>query len=154
MKGHELNNQPKPAPNPFEFFNEVGIISQLSTTQFRKVLPDGMHPSHFSVLNHMVRLGDGKTPAELASAFQVTRPTMTHTLALLEKRQLVQLKTNVDDGRSKKAYLTEQGRAFRQAAIVGVEALLGRVIDSETMGHLIAALPHLRAIRKRLDDNR
>ena len=126
----------------------------MSTAQFRKVLPDGIHPSHFSVLNHLVRLGDAKTPASIASAFQVTRPTMTHTLALLEKRGFVKLAVNAQDARSKHVYLTEEGRAFRDEAIVAVQELIGRVVDAETTEHLMAALPHLRAIRKRLDENR
>ena len=67
----------------FQFFNEVGIIQQLSATLFNKRLPEGLHVSHFSVLNHMVRLGDGKTPLALANAFQVTKATMTHTLSTL-----------------------------------------------------------------------
>lgn len=79
---------------------------------------------------------------------------MTHTLALLEKRGFVTLAANAEDGRSKHVYLTDEGRAFRNEAIVAVEALVGRVIDAEMMAHLTAALPHLRAIRQRLDENR
>ena len=53
-------NDASPAPI-FEFFNEIGIISQLSSALFSRTLPDGLHVSHFSILNHMVRLGDGRT---------------------------------------------------------------------------------------------
>jgi len=113
-----------------------------------------MHPSHFGVLNHMVRLGDGKTPAQLASAFQVTRATMSHTLALLEKRDLIRLAANERDARSKLVYLTEDGRTFRNAAIGAVEAMVGDVFDATMLDHLAKALPHLRAIRQRLDENR
>lgn len=153
-KGPDLNEQTPASPTPFEFFNEIGIINQLSTTQFRNVLPDGIHPSHFGVLNHMVRLGDGKTPAQLASAFQVTRATMTHTLSLLEKRGLIRLTANERDARSKLVYLTDEGRAFRNAAIGAVEAMVGNVFDAQMLDHLAGALPHLRAIRQRLDENR
>ncbi|MBO6553878.1 MAG: MarR family transcriptional regulator [Roseitalea sp.] len=149
-----MTETPPGKGSPFEFFNEVGIIGQLGTARFQKVLPDGMHPSHFGVLNHMVRLGDAKTPAQLASAFQVTRATMSHTLALLEKRGLIRLAANERDARSKLVYLTDEGRAFRNAAIGAVEAMVGDVFDDAMLDHLAKALPHLRAIRKRLDENR
>ena len=54
----------------FELFNEIGIVQQLATTTFNRVLPDGLHVAHFSVINHLVRLGDGRTPAAIASAFR------------------------------------------------------------------------------------
>ena len=136
------------------FFDEIGILAQLVAARLRKVLPDGVHPSHFAVLDQMVRQGDGKTPAELALAFQVTRATMSHTLALLERRGFVRLAVNADDGRSKHVHLTDHGRAFRDRAIVAVEALVREVVDAQTKYHMTAALPHLRAIRQRLDENR
>ncbi|MFT5283071.1 MAG: hypothetical protein ACI94Z_001906, partial [Yoonia sp.] len=34
----------------------------------------------FKVLNHLVRLGDGITPAEFAKAFNVTKAAMTNTI--------------------------------------------------------------------------
>ncbi|MEQ8400801.1 MAG: MarR family transcriptional regulator [Roseitalea porphyridii] len=113
-----------------------------------------MHPSHFAVLNHMVRLGDGRTPAELASAFQVTRATMSHTLTLLDRRGFIRLAANERDARSKLVFLTEDGRRFRNEAIGAVEAMVRQVFDPQTLDHLAAALPHLQAIRKRLDENR
>ena len=136
------------------FFDEIGIIGQLSATQLRKVLPDGIHPSHFAVLDHMVRQGDGKRPAELATAFQVTRATMSHTVALLERRGFVRLAVNTDDARSKFVHLTDQGRTFRDRAMAAVEALARKVIDAQTKYHMTAALPHLRAIRQRLAESR
>ena len=69
----------------FRFFNEIGIISQLSRTMMDMRLPEGVNTSHFSVLNHLIRVQDGRTPLALARAFQVPKTTMTHTLAGLEK---------------------------------------------------------------------
>ena len=78
-------------PLLFTLFNEIGIISQLSNAAFEKVLPDGLKVSHFSVLNHLARLGDNKSPSSLASAFQVTKGAMTNTLGRLEARGLVKV---------------------------------------------------------------
>ena len=42
-------------PVVFAVFNEIGIINQLSTAMFQSRLPDGIHVSHFSILNHLSR---------------------------------------------------------------------------------------------------
>ena len=58
----------------FTIFNEIGIINQLTDAAFAKVLPKTMTIAQFSVLNHFIRLNIvEKSPADLASAFQVTR---------------------------------------------------------------------------------
>ena len=138
----------------FQFFNEVGIIQQLSATLFNKRLPEGLHVSHFSVLNHLVRLGDGKTPLALANAFQVTKATMTHTLATLSKRGFISLEPHKTDGRSKVVFLTEEGARFQQQAIgtlaPAIEAF-GDKLDWEKMAEM---LPELQKIRAVLDENR
>jgi len=83
----------------FELLNEVGIIAQLSRTLMESRLDDGLTIHHFTALNHLVRLGDGKTPMDLARAFQVPKTSMSHTLAGLEKRGLIRMEPNPDDGR-------------------------------------------------------
>ena len=70
-----------PAAVIFTLFNEIGIINQLSTARFARVLAPELNPSEFGVLNHFVRLGDGKSPSYLAKAIQVTKPSMTAILA-------------------------------------------------------------------------
>ena len=64
----------------FQGMNEIGIIQQLATTEFNRRLPDDLHVSHFSVINHLCRLGDGRTPLRIANAFQVTKATMTNVI--------------------------------------------------------------------------
>ena len=73
----------------FQLYNEIGIIDQLASTQFERALPHGLTQAQFSLLNHCVRLGDGETPAQLASAFQVTKGTMTSTLQKLTAKGFV-----------------------------------------------------------------
>ncbi len=70
----------------FAFFTEIGILAQLSQTQFERLMPAGMTLAQFTVLNHCVRVSDGKSPATLARAFQVTKATMTSTLQRLEQK--------------------------------------------------------------------
>jgi DNA-binding MarR family transcriptional regulator len=70
----------------FRLFNEIGIIEQLSRALFEARLPKGVTRPHFSVLNHLMRVADGRTPLELARAFQVPKTTLSHTLAAGEAR--------------------------------------------------------------------
>ncbi len=138
----------------FTFFNEVGIIQQLSTTLLNRSLPDGLHASHFAILNHLVRLGDGRTPQSIASAFQVTKGTMTHSLKVLQERDLVVVAPNPEDGRSKLVRLTPRGRAFRDEAIAGLQPAIDRIgakLDLEAMADMLPALSKVRSV---LDENR
>ena len=135
----------------FAFFNEVGILNQLATTLFNKRLPDGVTVAHFSVLNHLIRVRDGQTPLALASAFQVPKTTMTHTLSGLEARGLVETRPNPKDGRSKQVWLTPAGRSFRDEAIgllAGDVAAMASRIDVEAVRR---ATPALTAVREVLD---
>ncbi len=142
-----------PAP-VFEFFNEIGIISQLSSTLFSRTMPHGVHVAHFSILNHMVRLGDGRTPVQLASAFQLSKATMTHSLGVLERAGFIRLQPNPDDGRSKLAYLTPEGRAFREAAIQSVRPAFQPIMEKLDPEFLQSLIPHLRRVRQALDEAR
>lgn len=138
----------------FEFFNEIGIIGQLSRAQFEARLPEGLTVAHFSVLNHLVRLGDGRTPLDIANAFQVPKTTMTYTLAGLEKRALVKMATNPADGRSKCVWLTEAGRAFREEAIGLLAPDLAKFAERFGAGKIAELVPRLAEIRKFLDEAR
>jgi len=138
----------------FSLFNEIGIISQLSRALMDARLPKGLSTSHFSVLNHLIRLGDGRTPLELARAFQVAKTTMTHTLSGLEKHCLVELRQNKRDGRSKCVWLTDNGRQLRERAIIDLMPDLDNLIEQlpqEKVKNLVSELVEIRII---LDNSR
>ena len=138
----------------FQFFTEIDIIKQLSSALLNKTLPDGVHVSHFAVISHLMRMGDGKTPAEITSVMQVTKATMTHTLNVLQKRNLIEVRANPDDGRSKQVYLTPAGRQFFGKAIAMVAAAYQPIMAKCDVPQLLATLPALQALRKVLDENR
>ncbi|MGI9463257.1 MAG: MarR family winged helix-turn-helix transcriptional regulator [Aestuariivirgaceae bacterium] len=138
----------------FQFFTEVGIIQQLAGNMFNRRLPDGLHVSHFSVLNHMIRLGDDKTPLALADAFQVSKGTMTHTVATLERRGLVEVRPNTADGRSKLVFLTEAGRAFHSSAMESLTPMLDLLEREIDIDKMLKVLPVLEEVRRFLDDRR
>ena len=136
------------------FFNEIGIIEQLSRALFEARLPDGLLVSHFGVLNHLTRVRDGQTPLRLARAFQVPKTTMTHTLGGLEKRGYVRLAPNPEDGRSKCVWITPEGAAFRQSAIESLSPLMMRMLDEFPPDEMAELLPKLAKLRAYLDETR
>ncbi|MEL7106869.1 MAG: MarR family transcriptional regulator [Pseudomonadota bacterium] len=138
----------------FSFFNEVGIIAQLSRAMFEARMPEGMLLPHFSVLNHLIRVGDGATPLKLARAFQVPKTSMTHTLAGLEDRALIRMAPNPKDARSKCVWITDAGRVFRDKAIASLAPDIERLAKAFPAGNLEAMLPSLEAMRKTLDEDR
>lgn len=138
----------------FEFFNEIGIINQLATAAFQKELPAGFLMSHFSVLNHLMRVGDGRTPLAIANAFQVPKATMTHTLGILESHGLITIKKNPADGRSKCVFITPKGIDFRHNAIIKIDGILAKLSKEITKKEIATSLPTLKKIRQQLDLSR
>ncbi len=145
-----------PATDPvlFTLLNEIGIIEQLSRNRFERVLADvadGFRISHFSVLNHFVRLGDDKNPADLARAFQVTKGAMTNTIQRLAARGLVEVGTDPLDGRAKRVRITPAGRRVRDQAITAIGPVLAELEDTFGRQAFADALPFLQHLRAHLD---
>lgn len=138
-------------PITFQFFNEVGIIYQLARNQVERVLPRGITLSQFSVLSNFVRLGGERSPAGLATAFQVTRQTMTNTLQRLEAAGYVAIRPDPADGRAKIVAITDAGRAMRQRCMEAQAPLLAELADRLPETELAALIPGLRQVRILLD---
>jgi DNA-binding MarR family transcriptional regulator len=138
----------------FALFNEIAIISQLSARMLEARLPKGFLVSHFAVLNHLARLGDGRTPLAIARAFQVPKATMTHTLAGLEGAGLVRFAANPADGRSKCVMLTDKGRRFREEAIAGLKPDVSQLSCHFKPETIAGVLPLLAELRAYLDKSR
>ena len=141
-------------PIYFQFFNEIGIIEQLSRAVMEARLPHGFLISHFSVLNHLIRVGDGRTPLAIANAFQVAKTTLTHTLGGLEKHGLIEIRPNPKDGRSKLVFITEKGRTFRLEAIAGIAPDFEEFAKFFPPQQISALVPQLGEIREYLDKRR
>jgi DNA-binding MarR family transcriptional regulator len=138
----------------FRLLNEIGIIAQLSASRFERIMPHGLTIAQFSLLNHMVRLGDGKAPARLARAFQVTKGTMTTTLQRLEAKRLIRIEPDPQDGRAKQVFLTPAGRRAREGAIRALAPDLDRIASGLPAEAAEALLPGLERLRIWLDTNR
>ena len=134
-------------------FGELFMADQLARNRITRVLPKGMELSHFGVLNHLARLGDERTPAQLARAFHVTRGAMTNTLARLEWAGHIHIRPDWDDARQKFVAISPAGRAARDAAVQSVAPLIADVVQSLGADRVRAVLPVLRELRRRLEED-
>jgi DNA-binding MarR family transcriptional regulator len=132
-------------------FGELFMADQLARNRISKVLPKGMELSHFGVLNHLARLNEERTPAQLARSFHVTRGAMTNTLAKLEWAGHVHIRPDWDDARRKFVAISPSGRAARDAAVQVVAPLIGEVVQALGAERVRALVPVLREMRTRLE---
>jgi DNA-binding MarR family transcriptional regulator len=138
----------------FQLFKEIGIIHQLASTELGRVLPDGLHITHFSLLDHLATCTGGQTPQQMAEAFQMSKQNMTHAVAQLQKRALVKVGPHPRDGRSKLVTITDTGREFRLAAINALKPVLSDLVGQPTLKGLGAQVLSLNALRLFLDERR
>ncbi len=132
-------------------FGELFMADQLARNRVSKALPKGMELSHFSVLNHLARLNEERTPAQLARAFHVTRGEMTKTLTKLEWAGHVHIRPDWDDARQKFVAISPAGRAARDAAVAAVIPMIADVVQSLGPDKVRAVLPILREMRVKLE---
>jgi DNA-binding MarR family transcriptional regulator len=134
-------------------FGELFMADQLARNRISKILPKGMELSHFSVLNHLARLGEERTPAQLAKAFHVTRGAMTNTLARLEWAGHIHIRPDWEDARQKFVAISPSGRAARDSAVAAVVPLIAEVAQALGVDRVRAVLPVLRELRLKLEED-
>jgi DNA-binding MarR family transcriptional regulator len=141
-------------PTAFRVMNEIGIIDQLGTTIFERLMPHGLTMPQFVVLNHFVRIGGDQSPHKLADAIQVSKATMTSTLQRLVAKGFITMMPDPDDGRAKRVSITAQGRKARNDALKAIARDLRDLELAIGMQSLEAALPFLVKLREFLDRRR
>lgn len=134
-------------------FSELFAADQLARARLSKALPKGMELSHFSVLNHLARTSQERTPAQLAKMFSVTRGAMTNTLAKLERAGHVHIRPDWDDARRKLIAISPAGRQARDAALAIIAPELNQVVSDLGTDQVRAALPVLRGLRERMSSD-
>ncbi|PHR91283.1 MAG: MarR family transcriptional regulator [Robiginitomaculum sp.] len=112
----------------FQTFTEIGIINQLARAELKQALPEGMSNAQFETLTHLNRVDGPHGPSQMATAFQVTKGAMTHTLGLLQKNGWVRVETHPTDGRGKTVEITKSGQAKYQEAQQTLYALMGELL--------------------------
>lgn len=137
----------------FAYFSEACQTAQLSEALLDKCLPGDLHRSHFYIVNHLVRGGDGQTPLQITDAMRVTKTTISHSLAVLEKRGFIKTRPSASDARSKEVYITDAGRDFQKKAVAALTGLYGSILGDEDYRVMGEALPSLVSIRRLLERN-
>ncbi|WP_425057028.1 MarR family winged helix-turn-helix transcriptional regulator [Rhodovulum marinum] len=130
------------------------MADQLARNRIARALPKGMELSHFSVLNHLARINEERTPAQLAATFHVTRGAMTNTLNRLDWAGHVHIRPDWDDARRKMVSISPSGRSAREVAIQAIAPVLAEAVADIGEDRLRAALPVLRLLRQKLEGRR
>ena len=138
-------------PLAIALFSELFMADQLARSLLSKALPKGMELSHFSVLNHLARSNEERSPAQLARLFHVTRGAMTNTLNRLEIAGHVHIRPDWDDARRKFVAISPAGRAARDAALQSIAPILSRTVQEVGADRVRAALPVIREMRIELE---
>lgn len=133
-------------------FSEILTVDQLARNNVAKALPKGMELSHFSVLNHLARTQEEKTPAQLAQIFHLTRGAMTNTLRKLETSGYVHIRPDWDDARRKMVTISPTGRSARDAALAAIAPIIARAVDKIGYEKVRAILPVMRELRVNLSE--
>jgi len=133
-------------------FSEILTNEQLIRNRLSRVLPKGMEISHFSVLNHLARSGEERSPAQLAKSFHVTRGAMTKTLGKLEWAGYIHIRPDWDDARRKKVAISPAGRQARDVALAAITPLISELVGELGEAKVRATLPVLRELRIKLEE--
>ncbi len=139
-------------PLAVALFGEIFMADQLARNRLSRVLPKGMELSHFSVLNHLARLHEPKTPAQLARTFSLTRGAMTNTLNKLEWAGHINVSPDWDDARRKQVVISPSGRRACDAALDAITPMISDIVNDIGADKVRAALPVLRELRARLGE--
>lgn len=134
-------------------FSEILAADQLARSRLGKALPKGMELSHFSVLNHLARVGVERSPAQLAKSFHVTRGAMTNTLTKLEVAGYVHIRPDWDDARRKMVAISPAGRQARDSALASITPLISEIVNELGIDRVKIALPILREFRIKMEDS-
>ncbi len=136
------------------FFKEIFTLEQLARNRMERALPNDMKVSHFTALSYLVKKDTPSSPAELASAFQVSRPTMTNTLQKLEAKNYICVSADLEDGRGKLVMITQEGKNAFHIAVQSLAEMFGDVANAMGEEPFKEALIPLTSIRAFMDVSR
>jgi len=132
-------------------FSELLMSDQMARNRLSRLLPKGMELSHFGVLNHLARLREERTPAQLAKSFHVTRGAMTNTLAKLEWAGHVHIRPDWDDARRKFVSISPSGLRARNQALATIAPVIADVVERIGPDRVRDIVPVLRELRQSLE---
>ena len=151
MKNVEKPSAPGLSDDPvlLKALTEIDMIAHMAACEFERLLPDGLTAAQYGVLNRILRRGETETIGELATAFQVSQPTMSSTVRRLEDKKLITLVSDKNDRRIKRVNVTRAGSSLRKKTVRRLEPYFEE-FASETAAvdweNILPALTQLRAV--------
>jgi len=145
------DTQPRQDEIFFEFFLELGfeIIAGRHAIFDQEFTPLQISTADEGVtVTRAIEHGVG---VEESNAFQVPKTSMTHSLAVLERHCLIEMRPHRHDGRSKCVFITPAGRALRDAALAAIAHDIAELAARFSAPRLAETLPTLTALRKVMD---
>ena len=150
-KARDMNDVSDPLA--VALFSEVFMVDQLARALLGKALPNNMEISHFSILNHLAHVKRERSPAQLATTFNLTRGAITNTLKKLETAGHIHIRPDWDDGRRKHVAISPAGQEAREQALLAITPVIEGVVDAVGLEKVREALPVLREIRVKLSED-
>lgn len=149
----QKNESPVPPParkelsdNPIKFCNEIARLfrHRLRENDHREgvMSQQGAH-----LILAMLAVQDGINQLELVRATHLRAPTVSVILKNMEAEGLVERRSNPEDLRSVKVYLTQQGRLLDCENIQRIQTIEGialKGLTEEEQRSLMALLPKIR----------
>ncbi|MGE5628028.1 MAG: MarR family winged helix-turn-helix transcriptional regulator [Solirubrobacterales bacterium] len=129
------------------FLQEVARKSAISLNDELKILD--ITYAQFRVINCLSKKGP-LSQKEILKIICVTPATLTGTVDILEKKQLVYREAELEDARTKKIYLTSAGEALQKEALSIVENFEKKTTDFLTSEERELILKSLKEMEKRL----
>ena len=136
--------------------SRLGFLMVTLTRQWRRLVEEqlatsGLTDATWTPLIHLSAWGDGVTQKELAERVGLDGSSLVRLLDILEGHGWVERRADVSDRRSKRIFLTEEGRAavarIRATMLEAELAMLQDLDDSE----IDAMLAGVQKIRARVD---
>lgn len=135
---------------------ELGLMSQIYNNRLAKLLKtkDITYPQ-YEILNFILAAGsEGVTIMKVAEGVEVLQPAVTKTVKKFDSRKYVTTKSDPDDKRIKRVFITPQGASFigaLQAALMPDVLTCFQDWDIAKIERFTAELGHFRTW---LEENR
>jgi DNA-binding MarR family transcriptional regulator len=144
----------KPSFTVFPLDNSPGFLIYRTATKLKAELSRAFHtagfsvtPEQWAVLNRLWE-NEGESQTVLAERTSKDRHNITRILDLLERNGLVRREPDPEDRRSRRIYLTDEGRALKKKLIPIVKKHLLRAfsgLDPEDVDRLTMIHEHIVA---------
>ncbi len=109
---------------------QINHLARMMTMALHEAIePYGVVPGQFAQLLSLYE-NDGQTVTELAQDVAIQHPTMSRTLARMERDGLVLRRDDPDDARARRVYLTERAKELEPHLVEAAQAINQRFCDS------------------------